>query len=201
MSGPNPGSISFGARFSLDSARLVMKSAPQRIWALSAALAGLMSLSCGSGHATLQLSTPPSVVAGAPFTATVTAFYNGQRDTSINGPIHFTTTDKAAALPTLYVFTPADAGSHTFDLTLVTPGTQTITVSDYTAPVITGTTNVMVSAANPGTEARLSVPSVPCRTQLFTRQSPGSQNGADQLRRARSLRPFGDGGVRSRQLD
>lgn len=177
-----------------------MKSAPQRIWALSAALAGLMSLSCGSGHATLQLSTPPSVVAGAPFTATVTAFYNGQRDTSINGPIHFTTTDKAAALPTLYVFTPADAGSHTFDLTLVTPGTQSITVSDYTAPVITGTTNVMVSAANPATEARLSVPSA-VQDTAFHAPAPGFQNGADQLRRARSLRPFGDGGVRSRQLD
>ena len=200
MSGPNPGSISFGARFSLDSARLVMKSSPRRIWALSAALAGLMSLSCGSGHATLQLSTPPSVVAGAPFTATVTAFYNGQRDTSINGPIHFTTTDKAAALPTLYVFTPADAGSHTFDLTLVTPGTQSITVSDYTAPVITGTANVMVAAASPGTEARLDVPSA-VQDRAFHAPATGAQNGADQLRRDPSLRPFGDGGVRSRQLD
>ena len=201
MSGPNPGSMRFGARFSPDSARLVMKApAPRGIWALSAAVAGLMSLSCGSGHATLQLSTPPSVVAGAPFSATVTAFYNGQRDTSINGPIHFTTSDTAAALPTLYVFTAADAGSHTFDLTLVTPGMQSITVSDYTAPVITGTTNVMVSAASPGIEARLSVPPA-VRDTAFRAPAPGAQNGADRLRLDPSLRPFGDGGVRSRQQD
>jgi len=158
-----------------------------------------MSLSCGSSHATLQLSAPSTVVAGAPFAATVTAFYNGQRDTSINGPIHFTTTDKAAALPTLYVFTPADAGSHTFDLTLVTPGMQSITVSDYTAPVINGTTNVMVSAG-PATQARLSRPSA-VQDTAFHPRAPGAQNVADRFRRDRSLHPFGDGGVRSRQLD
>jgi hypothetical protein len=163
---------------------------------LSAALAGLISLSCGSGHATLQLSVPPSVVAGAPFAATVTAFYNGQRDTSINGPIHFTTTDKAAALPTLYVFTAADAGSHTFDLTLVTPGMQSITVSDYTAPIINGTTNVMVSAASPATEAGLSASPAMHDTAFH-----GAQHGADRLRYDISLRHFGDRGVRSRQLD
>ena len=165
---------------------------------MGTALAGLISLSCGSGHATLQLSLPPSVVAGAPFTATVTAFYNGQRDTNINGPIHFTTSDKAAALPTLYVFTAADAGSHTFDLTLVTPGMQSITVSDYTAPVIAGTTNVMVSAASAFAEGGRSVPSA-MQDVAFHAPMPGSRDGAD--RRNRLLQHFGDRGVRSRQLD
>ena len=159
-----------------------------------------MSLSCGSGHATLQLSVPASVVAGAPFAATVTAFYNGQRDANINGPIHFTTTDKAAALPTLYVFTAADAGSHTFDFTLVTPGMQSITVSDYTAPVINGTTNVMVSAANPGTGARLRVPSG-VQDAAFHAAAPRAKDVADRLRRDRSLRPIEARGVRCRQLD
>jgi hypothetical protein len=74
--------------------------------------------------------------------------YNGQRDTVIDGPIHFTTSDKAAQLPTLYVFTAADAGSHTFNgLTLVTPGNQTMTVSDYDATPIAGTVNIIVSAS------------------------------------------------------
>jgi hypothetical protein len=114
---------------------------------LSAAVAALVSLSCGSGHAILVISAPANVVAGAPFSATVTAMYEGKVDTVIDGPIHFTTSDKAAALPTLYVFTAADAGSHTFaGLVLVTPGNQTMTVSDYDATPITGTVNITVTA-------------------------------------------------------
>ena len=116
------------------------------LWALSAATA---SLGCGSGHAILVISAPASVVAGTPFSATVTAMYEGKVDTVIDGPIHFTTSDKAAALPTLYVFTAADAGSHTFtDLVLVTPGNQTMTVSDYDASPIAGTVNITVTAAS-----------------------------------------------------
>jgi hypothetical protein len=108
------------------------------------------AVSCGSGHAILQVSAPATVVAGAPFSVTVTAMYQGKVDTAINGPIHVTTTDPAAHLPTLYVFTSADAGSHTFtDLTLVTPGNQTITVSDYDATPITGSTQIVVTASNP----------------------------------------------------
>jgi hypothetical protein len=108
----------------------------------------LASLSCGtSSHATLEISAPSTVVAGVPFSATVTAMYNGKRDTIINGPIHFTTTDAAAQLPTLYVFTAADAGSHTFTgLTLVTPGNQTMAVSDYDATPIAGTVDITVTA-------------------------------------------------------
>jgi hypothetical protein len=117
---------------------------------LSAIAAGLLALSCGSSHAILVVSAPASVVANSPFSVTVTAMYQGQRDTVINGPIHFTTTDTAAQLPTLYVFTAADAGSHTFTgLTLVTPGNQTITVSDYDATPIAGSANLLVSAARP----------------------------------------------------
>jgi len=115
---------------------------------LGVAMAGLASLSCGSSHAILEISAPSNVVAGVPFTATVTAMYNGKRDTVIDGPIHFTTSDQAAQLPTLYLFTAADAGSHTFaGLTLVTPGNQTMTVSDYDATPIAGTVNITVSAA------------------------------------------------------
>lgn len=139
-------------------ARKTKTSAGGLRWALSAALALFMTSSCGSSHATLQLQAPAHVVAGVPFSATVTAFYNGHLDTSIDGPIHFTTTDTAALLPTLYVFTAADAGSHTFNLTLVTPGMQSITVSDYIAPIITGSTSVMVSAASPAEQSAASAP-------------------------------------------
>jgi hypothetical protein len=103
---------------------------------------------CGSGHAILVITAPASVVSGSPFSATVTATYEGKRDTVIDGPIHFTTTDKAANLPTLYVFTASDAGSHTLtNLLLITPGKQTITVSDYDATPISGSANITVTAA------------------------------------------------------
>lgn len=117
------------------------------IWALLVLLPAAASLSCGSSHATLQVNAPASVVAGVPFTATVTAMYNGSRDTVIDGPIHFTSTDPAAILPTLYVFTAADAGSHTFtNLLLMTPGNQTMTVSDYDATPIAGSVNITVTS-------------------------------------------------------
>jgi hypothetical protein len=75
--------------------------------------------------------------------------FAGKRDTMMDGPVHFTTTDKAAALPTLYQFTAADAGTHIFtDLMLVTPGNQTITVSDYDASPIAGNANITVTAPN-----------------------------------------------------
>lgn len=110
-------------------------------------IAAAISLSCGSSHAILQVSAPSSVVAGVPFTATVIAIYKGSRDTAIDGPIHFTSTDPAAVLPTLYVFTPADAGSHTFtNLLLMTPGNQTRSVSDYDATPITGSANITVTS-------------------------------------------------------
>lgn len=112
------------------------------------AAASSLLLSCGTaGHATLVVSAPSNVTANAPFNVTVTAMYQGKVDTEINGPIHFTTSDQAAHLPTLYVFTAADAGVHTFSgLTLVTPGDQTINVSDYDATPIAGSASVTVVA-------------------------------------------------------
>lgn len=114
---------------------------------LGVVLSAAISLSCGSSHAILQVSAPSSVMAGLPFTATVTATYQGARDTAIDGPIHFTSTDPAAILPTLYVFTAADAGSHTFtNLLLMTPGNQTMSVSDYDATPIAGSVNITVTS-------------------------------------------------------
>lgn len=126
--------------------RCLTRRIPATLFTLSLALS---ALACGTpGHAILVISAPSRVVSGVPFSATVTAIYQGKRDTVINGPIHFTTTDKATLLPTLYQFTPADAGEHTFtNLVLVTPGMQTVTVSDYDATPIAGSTTIMVTAA------------------------------------------------------
>lgn len=151
MFSKNDSLVRLHARFSIRSDRYGSRiwSLPRLLQGLSVVVLGLLSLSCGTpGHAILVISAPPSVVAGTPFSATVTAMYNGRQDTVIDGPIHFTTSDKAAQLPTLYVFTAADAGSHTFsNLTLVSPGNQTMTVSDYDAIPIAGTVNIMVTAA------------------------------------------------------
>jgi len=103
---------------------------------------------CGT-HAILVITTPSSAVAGSPFTVTVTAMVGGSRDTVINSPVHFTSSDSAAVLPQNYYFTASDAGSHTFTngVTLNTPGIQSITGTILGATGINGTTNVTVSAA------------------------------------------------------
>jgi len=87
-----------------------------------------MMVGCATPHATLQFTAPAKVTAGTPFTVIVTVLYQGQPDTVINSPIHFTSSDPAATLPNNYDFTASDAGSHTFTNTFVlaTPGSQTI---------------------------------------------------------------------------
>lgn len=119
-----------------------------RRWALCTALAGQITSGCGI-HATLDVSTPSNALAGSPFTVTVTALVGGRRDTVINSPIHFTSSDTAAVLPADYYFNANDSGSHTFTdgVTLKTPGSQSITVTVIDASGINGTANVAVSAA------------------------------------------------------
>jgi hypothetical protein len=116
--------------------------------ALSAAVAGLATFGCGT-HATLTITAPSSAIAGSPFTITVTAMVGEGRDTIINSIIQFTSSDSAAVLPGYYKFTPSDAGSHTFTngVTLMTPGSQSITATIIGATAITGTANVTVPAA------------------------------------------------------
>ena len=103
------------------------------------ALAAWMMVGCGTPHATLQFTAPSNVTAGIPFTVTVDVLYQGKPDTVINGPIHFTSSDRAAVLPGNYYFTASDAGSHTFTnaFVLATPGSQTISGYIYFDPSMT----------------------------------------------------------------
>lgn len=121
--------------------RLCTKSMAAVVW---------MTLSCGTPHAILQITAPPTATAGTPFTITVTATYQGNPDTAINSFVHFTSSDSAAILPADYLFTKADAGSHTFPngVTLKTPGNQTITAAVNMATGINGTAQVTVSSGN-----------------------------------------------------
>jgi hypothetical protein len=94
-----------------------------------------------------QVSAPSSATAGTPFTITVTALTAGnQLDALYAGTVHFKSSDKLAVLPANYTFTLADAGSHTFSVTLNTTGNQTITATDKKTSSIHGSAVVNVTS-------------------------------------------------------
>jgi hypothetical protein len=81
------------------------------------------------------LTAPATVTAGTPFNVAVKAVDAfGQVALGYRGTVTFATTDNdpAVMLPADYAFTAADQGVHTFTggFTLITPGDQTLTVSD-----------------------------------------------------------------------
>ena len=92
---------------------------------------------------------PSGGTAGTSESFTVTALSpTGGTDTSFLGTIEFSSTDPQAVLPANYTFTSADAGVHTFTVTLKTAGTQAITAADTANTAIIGTDeNIIVQAA------------------------------------------------------
>jgi autotransporter-associated beta strand protein len=113
---------------------------------------------------------PATVTPNVPFNVTVTvqdAFNNTV--TGYDRAVKFKATDKDSGrmLPTPppYPFNPGtDQGSHTFSVTLVTPGTQTITVFEKFNKPLTGSTSVTVM---PGpTAPRLERPAPAARAAL-----------------------------------
>ena len=118
-----------------------------RLSALMAAIELSMISGCATPHAVLNFTAPSTATVGSPFTVTVTATIEGKRDTIINSYISFTSSDPVAVLPNRYLFTPADAGSHTWTngFTFMTPGNQTISATIYDATGINGTAKVTVS--------------------------------------------------------
>jgi hypothetical protein len=107
----------------------------------------LLSLGCGTRHATLEFTAPRTAAAGTAFSVTVTVMIGSERDTIINNRVHFTSSDPAAVLPGDYYFTTADAGSHTWpnDFVLMTPGNQTISGEIIEAIGINGSTTLVVT--------------------------------------------------------
>jgi hypothetical protein len=88
---------------------------------------------------TLTVSTSNPYVAGTAHTVTVTAHdAYGNVATGYRGTIHFTSTDTKALLPANYTFTAANAGTHTFSITLKTAGSQGVRATDTVAATITG---------------------------------------------------------------
>jgi hypothetical protein len=106
-----------------------------------------------NGPVKLVLSaTTHTTLAGANLSVTVSALNrNGTVNTGYSRTVHFTSTDLRAGIPDQYTFTPADAGSHTFTVTLAMAGAQSISVSD-------GTLNRKLAiSVKPGPEASLFV--------------------------------------------
>ena len=120
---------------------------------------GLWELNVG-GPAT-QLSVLPStnaITAGTPFQITVTALDRLHNPaTGYTGQIQFMSTDKGATLPVSYTFTAGDAGTHTFPVTLILAGSQTITVSDPAS----GFSATLALSVNPATANHFAVSAPP----------------------------------------
>jgi hypothetical protein len=93
---------------------------------------------------------PASMAAGSSFNMTVTALDgSGNVSTNYVGTVTFTSTDTNVpftVLPANYQFTAADAGVHTFPITLSMAGTQTVTVTDAKNGAKNTTSGITVTA-------------------------------------------------------
>src|SRR6185369_16722802 len=95
----------------------------------------------------LVVQLPTQVRAGMPTAVTVTAVDASNRVTpNYTGTVSFAGSTFGTILPDNYTFTAADKGQHTFQVTLPSRGSQSITVTDTTTLSITGTATVKVSA-------------------------------------------------------
>ncbi len=120
---------------------------PLRLCAMTAVIVTSTTLGCAGPRAILNFAMPTTATVGTPFTVTVNVTVNGQPDRIFDSFIVFTSSDPAAVLPGEYVFSPADAGSHTWTngFTLNTPGRQTVSGIVYDARGINGSATVIVS--------------------------------------------------------
>ncbi|HXD88767.1 MAG TPA: VCBS repeat-containing protein, partial [Urbifossiella sp.] len=81
--------------------------------------------------AKISMNLPSGIVAGTAFSVTVNivdAYGNNAKN--YFGTIHFADSLSSLGLPPDYTFTAADAGGHTFTVTLPTAGNQTFSVAD-----------------------------------------------------------------------
>ena len=92
---------------------------------------------------------PTSDTAGTPVRVTVTAYdAYGNVATGYTGTVTLTSSDPHAVLPLSYTFVAADAGQHSFTVTLDTSGTQSITATDTaTSSLSASESGIAVQAA------------------------------------------------------
>jgi hypothetical protein len=108
-----------------------------------------VSLALGIPPALDHFAVAPSttgIAAGATFDVRVTAVdSNNNPVPSYTGTIGFSSSDPGAVLPADYSYTASDAGTHVFSVTLVTAGSQTLTVEDTSHTTIAGVSPITVS--------------------------------------------------------
>jgi FG-GAP-like repeat len=118
----------------------------------NAALKAVMSSDVTNNVATqIVLTAPTNLTAGTAFTlklSIVDAY--GNKVKNYSGKVHFSDSLTALGLPADYTFTAADAGIHSFNLTLGTAGSQTLTVVDPANSLLLGTVVVNPKAAGGG---------------------------------------------------
>jgi hypothetical protein len=112
------------------------------------------AVAVGAGSAThFSVSAASSAVAGIPFTVTVTALTSANATAATYaGTVHFTSTDGLATLPANGMLTN---GIGTFQVTLKTAGSRTVTATDTVSSSITGTSGTV--AVQPGAATRFVV--------------------------------------------
>ena len=124
---------------------------------VTASITGALDVNIQPGPAAaLTLATPTSAKINQPFNVTVTLRDSfGNLATSYRGTVHFSTTDISplVKLPANYAFTAADGGAHVFSVTLQTPLSQTITVTDVA--------NSSLSTTSGAIAVSLPLPSLP----------------------------------------
>jgi hypothetical protein len=95
----------------------------------------------------MNVSAADTIAAGNVLAVTVTAeSADGTTNPYYTGRVHFTSTDSTAGLPSDYTFTAADAGTHTFDVTLRRAGSQQVTVTDTSTSALHASTTALVTA-------------------------------------------------------
>jgi hypothetical protein len=127
-----------------------------------------------------SVTAPPTVTTGVPFSITVTALDALDAiDTAYAGTVHFKTSDAGAGvvLPGDYTFVGADSGVHTFSVTLVTLGIQTVTATDTADESITGTSNDILVVAPTATVTPSSTPSTTPTASASPTRTPVPQGG------------------------
>jgi len=113
---------------------------------------------CPGPASHFQLSAPASTMAGSSFNFSATALDQFSTiSTGYGGTVHFTSSDGAATLP---ADTPLSNGIGTFNATLRTAASQSLSAADSVTATINGSTNMTV---NPGAASHFGI-SVPANT-------------------------------------
>jgi len=124
-------------------------SGSQTVTAASGTMTSTATATIHAANASqLTLNAPGNAMTGVAFPVTVTLkdAYGNVAD-GYRGTVRFTSSDVLAVLPSPYTFTAGDAGTHTFQVTLVTPtvlSPTTLTASDSVNQALKATSSLTV---------------------------------------------------------